>query len=65
MDKDGFMCYIKNEFPTTVDTHWSWNLLENIIDYGIENKNYFVGQLENFLDEMIPEITIDEIKQFM
>lgn len=65
MNKQNFMIYIKEEFPECIDKHWNWDLLENIIDYGIENKNYSVGQLANFLDEMIPEITLEEIERFM
>lgn len=65
MNKEGLMVYIKEEFPGCIDKHWSWKLLENVIDYGIENKNYSVGQLVNFLDEMIPEITLEEIERFI
>lgn len=65
MNKEGLMTYIKEEFPGTIDKHWNWNLLENIIDYGMENKNYSKGQLKNFLNEMIPEVTLEEIEQFI
>lgn len=65
MNKEGLMKYIKEEFPGVIDSHWNWELLENIIDFGIENKNYSVGQLVNFLDKMIPELTLEEIKRFI
>lgn len=65
MDKEGLMNYIKEEFPGTIDNHWNWNLLENILDYGVENKYYSVGQLANFLEEIIPEMTLEEIEQFV
>lgn len=65
MNKEGLMNYIKEEFPETIDNHWNWDLLENIIDYGMENKDYSVGQLVNFLEEMIPEITLEEIERFI
>lgn len=65
MNKEGLMKYIKEEFPGVIDSHWNWELLENIIDFGIENKNYSVGQLVNFLDEMIPEVTLEEIGRFI
>lgn len=65
MNKEGLMNYIKEEFPGVIDSHWNWELLENIIDFGIENKNYSVGQLMNFLDEMIPEVTLEEIERFI
>lgn len=65
MNKEGLMKYIKEEFPGVIDSHWNWELLENIIDFGIENKNYSVGQLVNFLDEIVPEVTLEEIKRFI
>lgn len=37
-DKDGFMSWLKEEFPGVVDTHWNWDLVENIIDYATKNK---------------------------
>ncbi len=33
IDKDGLLDYIKEEFPGVIDTHWNWDVLENIIDY--------------------------------
>lgn len=65
MNKEGLMNYIKEEFPGTIDNHWNWNLLENIIDYGIKNKNYSEVQLVNFLDGIIPEVTLEEIERFI
>ena len=38
-DKDGFMNWLKEEFPGVIDTHWNWEFVENIIDYALENKN--------------------------
>lgn len=36
LDKDGLMLYIKETFPGTIDNHWTSDMLENIIDYGME-----------------------------
>lgn len=63
LDKEKLMNYIKNEFPGVIDTHWNWDLLENIIDYGIKNRNYVDGEILTFLNEIIPEITEKEIMQ--
>lgn len=65
MNKEEFYNYIKEDFPGTIDNHWNWDLMENIIDYGIENKNYSVGQLANFLKGIIPEVTLEEIERFI
>ena len=41
MDIKGFMLYIKEEFPGVIDTHWDWDLLENIITYAVSKYNVF------------------------
>ena len=65
MLKDKFISYVKGEFPGALDTHFAWNLMDNLIEYGIKNKNYSKGQLATFLDEMIPEVSVEEIERFI
>lgn len=63
MNKQGFMQYVKEEFPEVIDTHWNWDLLENIIDYATSIYN---GQeLIKFLMNIIPEVTYEEYIDFM
>lgn len=62
MDKDGFMSYIKEEFPGVIDTHWNWALLENIIDYA--TSLYDGRELIEFLMKFIPEVTYEEYIDF-
>jgi len=63
MNKDALMSYIKEEFPKTIDNHWNWDLLNNIIDYAM---NYYDGEeLIKFLVNIIPEITYQECMYFM
>lgn len=63
-DKDGFMKWLKEEFPGVVDTHWNWDLVANIIDYAIDNKNASDDELPIFLSSMLPEIEYTEIAKF-
>lgn len=63
MDKAGFMLYIKEEFPGVIDTHWNWDLLENIIDYA--TSKYSGQELIKFLMSIIPEVTYEEYIVFM
>lgn len=63
MDKDGFMLYIKEEFPGVIDTHWNWGLLENLIDYAASL--YDGRELIEFLMKFIPEVTYEEYIDFM
>lgn len=63
MNKDELMAYIKEEFPGVIDTHWNWDLLENIIDYAIST---FSGEeVMKFLMNIIPEVTYEEYMCFM
>ena len=63
MNKDELMAYIKEEFPGVIDTHWNWDLLENIIDYAIST---FSGEeVMKFLTNIIPEVTYEEYMCFM
>lgn len=63
-DKDGFMSWLKEKFPGVVDTHWNYDLVENIIDYAIDNKNASDDELAIFLSSMLPEIEYTEIAKF-
>lgn len=65
LDKEELMHYIKQEFSQTINNHWNWNLLENIIEYGIKYESYSQRQLLKFLTNIIPEITEKEILKFM
>lgn len=66
MDKDGFMEYVKEEFPGVIDTHWSWDLLKNILDFAIlEYDGKPTEELIKFLMCIIPEVTGEEYRMFM
>lgn len=57
------MLYIKHEFPGTLDSHFHWDLLENIL--GFAQDNYQGQGLERFLLSIIPEITAEELSGFI
>ncbi len=63
-DKDGFMTWLKDEFPGVIDTHWNYDLVENIIDYALEQKNTGDDELPIFLSSVLPEIEYTEIAKF-
>ena len=63
MDKLGCMLYVKQEFPGVIDTHWNWDLLENILDYAISK--YDGQELIRFLMNIIPEVTYEEYMAFL
>ena len=63
MDKLGFLLYVKQEFPGVIDTHWNWDLLENILDYA--TSKYDGQELIRFLMNIIPEVTYEEYMAFL
>lgn len=65
LDKQELMNYIKKEFPKTIDNHWNWDLLENIIDWGIQYESCSQKQLLKFLTNIIPEIIEEELLKFI
>lgn len=63
-DKDSFMSWLKEEFPGVVDTHWNWDLVENIIDYATKNKKVSKDQLPYFISDILPEVEFLEVARF-
>ncbi|RHV70239.1 MULTISPECIES: hypothetical protein [Clostridia] len=63
MDKEGFMDYIKEEFPGVIDAHWNWDLLDNIIEYA--TSKYTGQKLIEFLMQIIPEVTFEEYVKYI
>ncbi len=60
-DKEGFKKWIDKKFSYDVKTKI---LIENIVEYGIKNLDYSKNQLVNFIEEVLDEPTIEEIKRF-
>ena len=60
---NGFMSYMREEFPNPMSNHFTYDLLENTINKLIEltdDRN----QLTNWLEEIIPEVKREEIEQW-
>ena len=64
-DKDGFLEWIKEEFPGVIDTHFNYDMMDNLLEYAILNKDYSQIMFIDFLESIIPEITHEEIKKFI
>ena len=66
MNKNGLMSYIKEEFPGTIDKHWNWDLLENILDFALlEYDGKPAEELIKLLMTIIPEVTGEEYRMFV
>lgn len=64
-NKDGFMTWLKEEFPGVVADHWNYDLVENIINYGFMHEIINKDQLCHYLSDMLPEVEFLEVARFM
>ena len=64
-DKDGFMSWLKEEFPGCLDSHWHWDLIENIIEYGFKHEMISKDQLVYWIFDMLPEVEFLDVARFM
>lgn len=61
LNKKGLGEYLEENFNLN---NYSKELIENIIDYGIRNKNTNSDQLAYFLAEVLPSISYEELLMF-
>lgn len=59
-----FMEYIRTEFPEPMKYHFTYDLLENIIKYLMEEFEDNTYYLAHTISEIIPEITKEEVLKF-
>lgn len=55
--------FLNKRLCNTIDKHWTWDMLENIIDYGMEI--FSDCSIVDFLMEIIPEMTYEEYLPFI
>src|SRR3712207_1144627 len=60
-DRQGFNDFIRREFSYDGTTQ---RMIDNIVEYGMKHLDNFSGQLVNFIQSVIDEPTIEEVKQF-
>ena len=60
--KDEFLQYMYQEFPSVYNNSHSRELLENLVNYCIEEE--FEGRLIDTLESLIPEVTHNEITRY-
>lgn len=63
-NKQGFMTYLYEQFPSALNNHFTYTLVENIIDYGIKRQNFTKEQLAMFLADVLPEVELNKIERF-
>lgn len=62
-DKEGFMCWLKEEFPGVIDTHWNYDLVENILNYALRDE-VSKDQFAYFVSDILPEVDFLEVAKF-
>lgn len=62
--KDDFLQYMYQEFPSVYSNSHSRELLENLVDYCIEEEGENEGRLIDTLENLIPEITHNEVTRY-
>lgn len=63
-NKDGFMEWLKEEFPGVLHTHWNYDLVENIIEYGLKHEMISKNQFCYWLSDILPEVELLEVAKF-
>lgn len=63
INKEELLHYLKKEF-TPMDYHFTWDLVEKLIDYAEEHCDG-LEEAHEFLVNMIPEVTMEEIEPFI
>lgn len=64
IEKKELLHYLWSEFPEPMKTHFTYDLVENIIDYAEEHCDG-LEEAHEFLVNMIPEVTMEEIEPFI
>lgn len=62
-NKDGFMRWLKEEFPGAIDTHWNYELVENILEYALRHE-VSKDQFAYFVSDILPEVEFLEVARF-
>ena len=55
---------VKRRISGVIDTHWNYDLVENIIDYATKNKKVTKDQLPYFISDILPEVEFLEVARF-
>ena len=62
-DIEGFMEYIRIKFPEPMKNHFTYDLLQNTVEFLMEQFDDNT-QLAHMISEIVPKITEEEILRF-
>ena len=64
INKKELLHYLHEEFPEPMKYHFTYDLIDNLIDY-IKNHCYGLEDAHEILLNIIPEVTMEEIEPFI
>ena len=62
---DELMHYLKAEFPSVFNNHFTYELVENLVDYAYKTHGHSKGSARAIVCEILPEVDEEELKQFL
>lgn len=60
-----FMNYLKNEFPNCFDNHFTYDLVENLVNYAYKTHGHSKGSARAIVCEILPEVDIAELERYL
>lgn len=63
LDVEEFMEYMREEFPEPMKYHFTYDMLQGIVNYLMEQE-FSIVQMANILIEIVPELEVEEILRF-
>lgn len=63
-NKYEFIKYVENKYPSVFDNGFTKDWLNNMVDYAMGKYGHIKNRVSNFLNDILPELTYDEINKF-
>ena len=64
-DVDGFLAWLKKNFPGCLDNQWDFDFVKNIIEYGFKHEMIGKDQLAYWISDMLSGVEFLEVARFM
>lgn len=62
---DELMHYLKAEFPSVFNNHFTYELVENLVDYAYKTHGHSKGSARALVCDILPEVDEEELKQYL
>lgn len=65
LNKEKFLKHLYSIYAAMDENCFTYDIVENVVDYAIKNFNSNINELKSFLLELIPELTSEDIIPFL